>query len=467
MPGKRPPGKPFRGSTSEGETASIGAAAGVVVRVMKRILHGKAAVAWMILGRGVTGVLLAALLLWVLLGLILNWQGRREIKTVTAELQALAQRIPSVEEIGISPYFQADTPRKAALLHEAKAWDQKWPFQEWIYPEWGSSTDRPSNTLEETPVGFHWKPSGRHPRKPSWSDIEAALAPGLPRIEELRAESLAESPGQRRNDLIIWEFAEPFENYALADLHAGRLARLPDWVALMPYAETTLVWEGLQHEGWTEADLARLAQAWDSFDPIGRQERVVWENWRREPNRPRQPLFEDGALNWDGIKSLAGAALSHSVLLDFTRDQILDADRMRNGSSYRELAGQRVRRKPGLLHLYVGLGLDAPAVLDNILNGLCRQQAMADFARTAIALARYRLAQGAYPDALDALVPAYLAKVPRDPFDGAPLRYHLRPNGTFLLYSVGKEGKPLPLDAAGNPRTTAHDSFLFWPELAR
>ena len=44
-------------------------------------------------------------------------------------------------------------------------------------------------------------------------------------------------------------------------------------------------------------------------------------------------------------------------------------------------------------------------------------------ARTVLAIERYRLATNALPDTLDALVPAFLAAVPIDPYDGAPVRF--------------------------------------------
>ncbi len=66
---------------------------------------------------------------------------------------------------------------------------------------------------------------------------------------------------------------------------------------------------------------------------------------------------------------------------------------------------------------------------------------------TAIALKRYELKHGAYPADLNALVPEYLPTVPRDPVDGQPLGYRLNADGTFLLYSVGENGK----DDGGNP----------------
>jgi hypothetical protein len=64
-----------------------------------------------------------------------------------------------------------------------------------------------------------------------------------------------------------------------------------------------------------------------------------------------------------------------------------------------------------------------------------------------LALRAYRLEHGAYPDTLAELVPAYLTRVPSDPFAlGGPLRYR-REGGNYRLYSVGPDGK----DDGGQP----------------
>lgn len=55
----------------------------------------------------------------------------------------------------------------------------------------------------------------------------------------------------------------------------------------------------------------------------------------------------------------------------------------------------------------------------------------------ACALERYRLAEGQYPDSLDALSPRFLAKLPHDLIGGQPLKYHRTNDGRFLLYSIG------------------------------
>lgn len=59
-------------------------------------------------------------------------------------------------------------------------------------------------------------------------------------------------------------------------------------------------------------------------------------------------------------------------------------------------------------------------------------------ARTALAVERHRLETGELPERLDDLAPAFIDKVPHDPFDGKPLRYVRRPRG-YVVYSIGRD----------------------------
>lgn len=58
--------------------------------------------------------------------------------------------------------------------------------------------------------------------------------------------------------------------------------------------------------------------------------------------------------------------------------------------------------------------------------------------QTALAVERYRLAEGRLPQSLDDLVPAYIEAVPTDPFDGQDMRYRTLDAG-FVVYSVGED----------------------------
>ena len=84
-------------------------------------------------------------------------------------------------------------------------------------------------------------------------------------------------------------------------------------------------------------------------------------------------------------------------------------------------------------------------ILANVVAGpitkavskFAQAQVLVDQTRIACALERYRLAQGVYPGALDALAPSYIDEVPRDIMNGQLFHYQLRADGTYLLYSVG------------------------------
>lgn len=72
---------------------------------------------------------------------------------------------------------------------------------------------------------------------------------------------------------------------------------------------------------------------------------------------------------------------------------------------------------------------------------LQKHQSKIALAHTALALERYHVAKGAYPESLAALVPEFISKLPLDHFDGQPLRYRRTADGKYLLYSIGADKK--------------------------
>jgi hypothetical protein len=87
---------------------------------------------------------------------------------------------------------------------------------------------------------------------------------------------------------------------------------------------------------------------------------------------------------------------------------------------------------------------------------------------TAIALERFRKAHGHLPDRLASLTPAFLASVPCDPMDGQPLRYRQKGEGSFMLYSVGADGRDDDGDPTRPPASAANwrRKDLVWPQAA-
>jgi hypothetical protein len=109
--------------------------------------------------------------------------------------------------------------------------------------------------------------------------------------------------------------------------------------------------------------------------------------------------------------------------------------------------------------LHMMLSMDATT-----WGGVARRVMAAEVAKrtviTAIALKRYQLKHGNYPPDLNSLVSEFVPAVPLDPVDGQPLRYRLKADGMFLLYSIGPNGK----DDGGNPALEKYveSSSFYW-----
>jgi len=66
-----------------------------------------------------------------------------------------------------------------------------------------------------------------------------------------------------------------------------------------------------------------------------------------------------------------------------------------------------------------------------------KAQASTDHAVLACALERCRLANGAFPERLEALIPKFMARLPNDFLTGESYKYRRTNDGRFILYSVG------------------------------
>jgi type II secretory pathway pseudopilin PulG len=88
---------------------------------------------------------------------------------------------------------------------------------------------------------------------------------------------------------------------------------------------------------------------------------------------------------------------------------------------------------------YLISGLVLPA-LSRSMGREIESLARLRLAQAALAIERFRLANGRLPKELNELIPSFLPVVPTDPFDGAQLRYKQRPKG-YVVYSVGADGR--------------------------
>lgn len=130
-------------------------------------------------------------------------------------------------------------------------------------------------------------------------------------------------------------------------------------------------------------------------------------------------------------------------------------------SRFAEL-GRREEKLPWLARLLV-----AGPWISQMSNSSRRGQALLRCAATGVAAERFRLAAGRWPTTLDELVPRYLKEVPRDPYDGQPLRYR-RQDGKVVIYAVGKDGRDNSGTFGKNPDDAGSDiGFRLWDVAQR
>lgn len=89
----------------------------------------------------------------------------------------------------------------------------------------------------------------------------------------------------------------------------------------------------------------------------------------------------------------------------------------------------------------------------------------------AVALKRYALRHGTLPPTLSGLVPEFMPSVPYDYMDGQLICYHPQADGTFILYSIGDNGKDDGGDASLLPERTGQRNIwnrkdAVWPAPA-
>lgn len=85
----------------------------------------------------------------------------------------------------------------------------------------------------------------------------------------------------------------------------------------------------------------------------------------------------------------------------------------------------------------------------------------------ALALERYRLVNGKWPETLAELAPRYLSEVPLDPFDGAPLRL-VRRGSALIVYSVSQDKQDQGGTLLPNPTVPGSDiGFVLQDPAAR
>jgi hypothetical protein len=265
-------------------------------------------------------------------------------------------------------------------------------------------------------------------------------------------------------------------------------------------------WEALQADGWTDADLESMQQAWQEPDFASSMtrglegERILIDTsfglLRKSNEDTVNAFYWPDSGDFDDSPTFANTlrdvwkkqiycriwrfAWSHQDERRYleTVQSLLETTRSKaNERSYTGmLAGlERIHAEISNHNFYDEWRFNASSLTAGALSRAIEKGMRAETERStalcAIALKRYSLRHGNYPASLDALVPEFLPSVPVDYMDGKPMKYHLNPDGSFTLYSVGEDGKDDGGDASLQPGWTSfHDLWrgkdMVWPQPA-
>ncbi len=255
--------------------------------------------------------------------------------------------------------------------------------------------------------------------------------------------------------LALGQDADAAED-VLAGLRLARLARqLPDArstgrVQMLLTRSLQPLWEGLSQQAWTEPQLAAVQHELSGFNLLADYTNAVHrvalahiEVWRSISDSTNSDLALPAAGGgymrepaWQ-LQPRAWWYESCIQLYNASRITIEQVDvatgRIRPANNWSELNGLPLESSSWQLLQQSFWGGANPA-------SVAFAQTAVNQATVACALERFRLANGNYPETLDPLVPALLARVPHDAVSGRPLIYQPVDGGNFILRGVGPNG---------------------------
>lgn len=236
-------------------------------------------------------------------------------------------------------------------------------------------------------------------------------------------------------------------------------------------------WQVLQANCWTDDQLAGLQREWENVDYFkGLPETeafarasaaAAFEFQRNQPLRTRLPLSElihsPGAAwsnlryAWDESRYRRRGSYEdeQAMMLEccerekqmreaiqsptwLQMRQLPAATNLPNAGAFSPtgLARRRTNQRAAMLRIATIATARRVGVANNPLNRAAEAEAHRRVLITAIALERFHLRHGHYPQKLAELSPELLSKPLPDFIDGQPLHYQLTKDGEFLLYSL-------------------------------
>jgi hypothetical protein len=193
--------------------------------------------------------------------------------------------------------------------------------------------------------------------------------------------------------------------------------------------------EGLLEQRWSEDQLQVLQERLQKTDLIASTVRALYG----ERDICCNSSFDQGYMlprGWNRFEQVSvNRAFQEAV---FARIDLAGREIKPSVNRSIDLSWQQQNAKwlSLILHHTIIAKMTLP-VYSKVPQEVAFAQSEVDMAMLACALGRYRMAQGQYPDDLNALVPRFVTVLPHDIINGQPLKYHRSDNGRFVLYSVG------------------------------
>ncbi len=333
-------------------------------------------------------------------------------------------------------------------------------------------------------------PDSRFPLEYDKDDPAAMVLPHLAPMKDclqvLQLRTLAElqngQSGQALADVkLMLRLVNSIRAEPILISHLVRVALVN--IALQP------VWEGLADHQWSDAQLVELDQELAGLDFIAdyklamRGEMVLFQGGifdflRRHPAQlpylmgdgntvpPRAGpgLYRLIPSGWFYQNQLncARAMVEWYLPAADTNQGIFSPDTIRRADA--AIAAES-KLKPNPYNLIERMLLPSLGIA---AKKFAAGQNSVSLARVGIALERYRLAHGEYPESLDALAPQFISRLPHDVINGGPLHYRREANGRFVLYSAGwneaDDGGEVVLTRNGTVDISAGDWVWRYPQ---
>ena len=216
------------------------------------------------------------------------------------------------------------------------------------------------------------------------------------------------------------------------------------------------IYEGLAEHKWSDAQLADLNSALSKLDFLAgyelsvrgeRNAHIKLMDWLEQERSRYQELFNaDGNDHNPVVAAIVylmpkGWYYQNDIVLAQEQQQwalpVVDDANQTVSPKKANKTDQAIESNSRYSTPFNFFALRLLPALGRFAITAAHTQGSVDLARTAIALERYRLAHGDYPESLDALAPQFIEKVPHDVIGSGPLHYRRTDDGQFVLYSIG------------------------------